>query len=93
MISNTGNNNNSTNLTSSPGQLHSIENQSLNQTFSSQLQSQQQAQQQQHQQQIFTIQGSNVTQSTINPLTISTAGALQNQDFLNSIMQAVGVQV
>ena len=87
MTSSTGNNNNNSNLTSSPGQLHSIESQSLNQTFSTQLQTQQ------HQQQIFTIQGSNVTQSTINPLTISTAGALQNQDFLNSIMQAVGVQV
>lgn len=79
--------NNNTNLINSPGQLQSVENQLLNSTFSTQLQQQHQ---QQPQQQIFTIQS---TQSAINPLTISATGALQNQDFLNSIMQAVTVQV
>ncbi|GBP11215.1 hypothetical protein EVAR_72539_1 [Eumeta japonica] len=52
-----------------------------------------QQQQPSQQQQLFTIQGGNVVaQSVLNPLTISASGTLPNQDFLNSIIQAVGIQ-
>lgn len=91
-LSNTSN----SNATNNADQLQNVSTQSLNQSIAAQLQlqSQQQVQPQQQQQQLFTIQGSNVmAQSIVNPLTISSAGNLQNQEFLNSIMQAVGIQV
>lgn len=46
------------------------------------------ATQQQQQQPVFSFQGSNLVAQPMNPM-----GTIQNQDFLNSIMQAFGIQV
>lgn len=46
------------------------------------------ATQQQQQQPVFSFQGSNLVAQPMNPMS-----TIQNQDFLNSIMQAFGIQV
>lgn len=92
VLNNASNSLNINNAANNTDQLQNVATQSINQTIASQLPQQQQPQH--PQQQLFTIQGANVIgQSMINPLTISASGNLQNQDFINSIMQAVGLQV